>query len=116
MINLHLIISLALPMNVLLVRNPSEDTPDRYHQHLESIGLHPHSVPVLETVYTNLGNLHDIVTGNRSDHGGVIMTSSRSAEAWDLVREGLSSVQWGDLHSPGEQCYVVVWVRPGLLI
>jgi hypothetical protein len=65
--NLHL--SLPSPMNVLLVRNPSEDAPDRYHQHLQSIGLHPHSVPVLETIYTNLGDLHDVIEGKSSVMG-----------------------------------------------
>jgi len=78
-------------MNVLLVRNPPEGSPDRYHQHLESIGLRPHSVPVLETMYTNLGDLRGIVKGKSSDYGGVIMTSSRSAEGWDLIRKELSS-------------------------
>ena len=80
-------------MNVLLVRNPPEDTPDRYHQHLRSIGLRPHSVPVLETIYTNLGDLRGIVKGKSSDYGGVIMTSSRSADGWDLIRKELSSTQ-----------------------
>ncbi|KAF9648114.1 tetrapyrrole biosynthesis, uroporphyrinogen III synthase [Thelephora ganbajun] len=80
-------------MNVLLVRNPPEDTPDRYHQHLQSIGLHPHSVPVLETVYANLGDLRDKVQEKSSGYGGVIMTSSRSAESWDLIRDELSSAR-----------------------
>lgn len=89
-------------MNVLLVRNPSVDRPDRYHHHLESIGLHPFSVPVLETVYTNLGDLHNAVEGKSSSYGGVIMTSSRSAEAWDLIRVKLSSTGRGRLAGSGE--------------
>jgi len=88
-------------MNVLLVRNPSEDTADRYHQHLRSIGLHPHSVPVLETIYTNLGDLRCIVKGKSSDYGGVIMTSSRSAECWNLVSGELSSAEQDGLASLG---------------
>jgi len=94
-------------MHVLLVRNPSEDAADRYHQHLQSIGLHPHSVPVLETVYTNLGDLHGIVQGKSSTYGGVIMTSSRSAECWDLIREKLSPTGRGGLTSSGEQFYAL---------
>ena len=94
----------SIPMNVLLVRNPPEDGPDRYHQHLQSIGLHPYSVPALETVYTNLGDLRGIVQGKSSDYGGVIMTSSRSAEGWDLIREEVSSKQDGSGNSGG-------WVR-----
>lgn len=92
--------TLVSPMNVLLVRNPSEDAPDRYHQHLQSIGLHPHSVPVLETVFTNLGDLYGMVEGKSPTYGGVIMTSSRAAECWDLVRGKLSR---GGLTSSGEQ-------------
>ena len=94
-------------MNVLLVRNPSEDISDRYHQHLQSIGLYPHSVPVLETVHTNLGDLRNIVQRKSSGYGGVIMTSSRSAESWDLVRRDLSSTQRGDSGDSGECCVAV---------
>jgi len=97
-------------MNVLLVRNPPEDKLDRYHQHLQSVGLHPHSVPVLETVHTNLGDLCDMVKGKSSTYGGVILTSSRSAECWDLVRKELSSAQEFDSGSPdwsGIPFYVV---------
>lgn len=90
-------------MNVLLVRNPSEDVPDRYHQHLGSIGLRPHSVPVLETVHTNLGDLRDIAERRSTSYGGVIMTSSRSAECWDLIREKISSPERGGLVMSGEQ-------------
>ena len=89
-------------MNVLLVRNPLEDAPDRYHQHLVFVGLRPHSVPVLETVHTNLGDLHDIVERKSSSYAGVIMTSSRSAECWDLIREKFSSPERGGLAMSGE--------------
>ncbi|KAK0442102.1 tetrapyrrole biosynthesis, uroporphyrinogen III synthase [Armillaria borealis] len=41
----------------------------------------PFSVPVLETVLTNIAELAS-VTG-QSDFDGVIMTSARSCEAWD---------------------------------
>ena len=98
-------------MNVLLVRNPSEDAPDRYHQHLESIGLHPYSVPVLETIYTNLGDLHKTVEGKSSNYGGVIMTSSRSAECWDLIIQELSSTGRGGLASSGGRFHVIVCAR-----
>jgi uroporphyrinogen-III synthase len=98
-------------MSVLLVRNPSEDAPDRYHHHLESIGLHPYSVPVLETIYTNLGDLHDAIEGNSSSYGGVIMTSSRSAECWDLIVEQLSSTGRSGLASSGGQFHAIVRTR-----
>lgn len=78
-------------MDVLLVRNPPEDSPDRYHQHLKTVGLNPHSVLVLETVHTNLEDLRDTVKGRSSEYGGVILTSSRSAGCWDFVREELSA-------------------------
>lgn len=96
------------PMNVLLVRNPPEDRPDRYHQHLQSVGLNPYSVPVLETIHTNLGDLHNVIKGKSSVYGGVILTSSRSAECWDLIRKELSSVQEFDSVNPGEQHYNVM--------
>ena len=89
-------------MKVLLVRNPPDNAPDRYHQHLQSVGLLPYSVPVLETVHTNLGDLRDTVKGKRSDFGGVILTSSRSAECWDLIRKELSSTQGCSSGGSGE--------------
>jgi len=103
-------------MNVLLVRNPPEDAPDRYHQQLESVGLHPSSVPVLETIHTNLGDLRGIVDGKCSDYGGVIMTSSRSAEGWDLIRRDLSSTQQDGSGNSGGWRRVVVCARRELLI
>ena len=102
-------------MNVLLVRNPSEGAPDRYHQHLESVGLYPYSVPVLETVYTNLGDLRDTVEGKSSSYGGVIMTSSRSAECWDLTMQELPSPERGGSASSGGQFHVFVCAGYGLL-
>lgn len=102
-------------MNVLLVRNPPLDRPDRYHQHLQSVGLHPHSVPVLKTVHTNLGDLHDVVKWKRWAYGGVILTSSRSAECWDLIRNDLRSAQEFDSVSPGEQRSIVMGREPELL-
>lgn len=102
-------------MNVLLVRNPSEDTPDRYHQHLQSIGLHPYSVPVLETVYTNLGDLRSIVRGKSSGYGGVIMTSSRSADCWNLISGELSPTGTDGSACPGEQVHAFVWTKRGPL-
>lgn len=99
-------------MNVLLVRNPPADKTDRYHQHLQSVGLHPHSVPVLETIHTNLRDLHDVVKGKSPAYGGVILTSSRSAECWDLIRKELSSVQKFD---SGELHWIVTRRIPELL-
>lgn len=90
-------------MNILLVRNPPEGSQDRYHQHLQSLGLYPHSVPVLDTVHTNRGDLRDVVKGKRSAYGGVILTSSRSAECWDLIGRELSSAQMFDSANPGER-------------
>ena len=102
-------------MNVLLVRNPPEGAPDRYRQHLESIGLHPYSVPVLETVYTNLGDLRDTLERKSSSYGGVIMTSSRSADCWDLIIQELSSPARGVSVSSGGQFHVFVCAGHELL-
>ena len=96
-------------MNILLVRNPPVDRQDRYHQHLQSLGLHPHSVPVLETIQTNRGDLHDVIKGKSWAYGGVILTSSRSAECWDLIGRELSLAQEFDSASPCEQRRIVIW-------
>ncbi|KAH9951198.1 tetrapyrrole biosynthesis uroporphyrinogen III synthase [Amylocystis lapponica] len=40
--------------NVLLLRSPAQDAPDKYKDSFRSRGYHPVSVPVLETVLKNL--------------------------------------------------------------
>ncbi|KAF9458717.1 tetrapyrrole biosynthesis, uroporphyrinogen III synthase [Collybia nuda] len=95
--------------NVLLLREPSSITGDRYEIAFNMAGYHAISVPVLETVFVNLPGLKSIVkegpTVERFD--GVIITSGRACEAWktvvhDLVKlppnpEGLSRDGWSTI-------------------
>ena len=69
---------------VLLMRGLSTDDEDRYSTAFASAGYIPLSVPVLETVPTNLSSLQEIVRAGPAseDYDGVIMTSARSCEAW----------------------------------
>ncbi|KJA22650.1 hypothetical protein HYPSUDRAFT_66868 [Hypholoma sublateritium FD-334 SS-4] len=70
--------------NVILLRDPSEAAPDRYEAAFAAEGFHPVSVPVLDTVHTNISNLADIVRRGPAAQtlSGVIITSKRSCEAW----------------------------------
>lgn len=70
--------------NVLLLRSPTRDAPDKYEDTFRSYGYHPLSVPVLETVLENLDDLKAALTGGKITHayGAVIITSGRACEAW----------------------------------
>jgi len=70
--------------NVLLLREPSEDGQDRYEAIFTEAGYYTVSIPVLETAYTNVENLRDIIHGGPHASGldGVIVTSKRSCDAW----------------------------------
>lgn len=81
--------------NVLLLRAPSRDgaSPDKYESSFASLGYHPVSVPVLETILVNTLDLRQIVKegpGNKK-LGGVIVTSARACEAWKEVVEQLAA-------------------------
>lgn len=73
--------------NVLLLRAPSHGHEDRYQMTFAEAGYHAISVPVLETISTNLPTLKDIIrSGPRTeDIDGVIITSARSCEVWKSV-------------------------------
>ena len=70
--------------NVLLLREPSVDDPDRYHEIFHNAGYNSVSVPVLETSFTNLNALSHIIQEGPIIKGlkGVVVTSKRSCEAW----------------------------------
>ncbi|KAF9476896.1 tetrapyrrole biosynthesis, uroporphyrinogen III synthase [Pholiota conissans] len=78
--------------NILLLRELSESAPDRYELAFSEAGYNPISLPVLETVLTNLSTFRDILLqGPRlQDISGVIVTSKRSCEAF---KEALQLVQ-----------------------
>lgn len=77
----------SMPQIILLLRAPPEGNDDRYSTAFASAGYNPLSVPVLETVPTNLASLKEIVSAGpvAEDYDGVIMTSARSCEAWKSV-------------------------------
>lgn len=82
--------------NVLLLRSPTENAPDAYEEACRSRAYTPVSVPVLETVPRNLGDLKGIITQSSTQtYGGVIITSSRSCEAWRAVVQELYSSDAG---------------------
>lgn len=80
--------------NVLLLRSPSTDGPDRYETAFKSIGYHPTSVPVLETVLKSLDILEGLLKAGPAEgnYGGIIITSGRSCEAWRHAIERLEAI------------------------
>jgi len=90
-------------VNVLLLREPSKDTPDRYETAFSAAGHHPISIPVLETLHTNIPRLRDIIQEGPKALGynGVIITSKRSCDAWSEALQALSDSASDDTHTIG---------------
>ncbi|KAF7316902.1 Uroporphyrinogen-III synthase [Mycena chlorophos] len=65
--------------NILLLRAP--DSPDRYESTFSSAGYYATSVPVLETVFTGVDALVDILKDGQP-FSGVVITSGRGCDAW----------------------------------
>lgn len=90
-------------VNVLFLREPSDDGPDRYHEVFRTAGYNPISVPVLETSFTNLNALGHIIEEGPTPRGlnGVVITSKRSCEAWgealNLLQEKVQLSVGGDV-------------------
>ncbi|EJF55923.1 tetrapyrrole biosynthesis uroporphyrinogen III synthase [Dichomitus squalens LYAD-421 SS1] len=80
-----------MPTNVLLLRAPSEDAGgvDKYEEAFRTRGYRAISVPVLETVHTNIEQLKETVRRGGAGYAGVIVTSGRAVEAWRLVVQQL---------------------------
>lgn len=76
--------------NVLLLRSTNIDGPDKYESAFQAAGYHALSVPVLETVLVNQDDLLEVVRRGPQEAGlsVVVITSSRSAEAWREVVGG----------------------------
>ena len=79
--------------NVLLLRAPTSDGPDKYETAFKKHGYHCASVPVLETVLVNLDKLEELILSGPQAHqiSGVIVTSARSCEAWRHVVQNLKT-------------------------
>lgn len=73
--------------HVLLLRTPSGNGSDRYETALKEQHYNPVCIPVVETTYTNLHKLKEIITEGPTKRGyaGVIITSARACEAWKSV-------------------------------
>jgi len=86
--------------NVLLLREPSLDTPDKYELIFSASGYHPLSIPVLETVHDNVEKFLNIILNGPSVErfAGVIITSKRSC---DTLREVLSLIKQQELGGIG---------------
>lgn len=89
--------------NVLLLRDRSEDTLDRYETAFSAAGYYPISIGVLETLHTNIPRLRDIIQeGPKSlGYNGVIVTSKRSCDAWREALQLLSDSAPDDAHAIG---------------
>ena len=89
--------------NVLLLREPSQDSPDRYQTAFSAAGYHPVSIPVLKTIHTNISHLRDIIQEGPEALGynGVIITSKRSCDAWKEALRLLSDSAPDDTRAIG---------------
>ena len=92
-----------MPADVLLLRSPSEDGgPDKYEEAFRERGYRAVSIPVLETVHTNVEKLADVLRGRgriapqagdveeARRYAGVVVTSGRACETWRHVVEQLA--------------------------
>ncbi|KAL0952797.1 hypothetical protein HGRIS_007022 [Hohenbuehelia grisea] len=91
--------------NVLLLRAPAPDGPDKYETAFTDSGYSIYSIPVLETVLTNLSDLERVIRAGpfMQSFGGVIVTSARACEAWKAVigaiahSDNKTSADWSDM-------------------
>ena|ERR1700735_495123 len=79
-------------VNVLLLRSPTQETPDPYEACFRNLGYIPSCLPVLETVFTNFEDVkRTIVNGPKIEgFAGVIITSARACDAWGHVLKDLA--------------------------
>jgi uroporphyrinogen-III synthase len=72
--------------NILLLRAPTDKLEeDEYHIQLSSHGYSPHSISPLDTQLQNIDHLTRIISSTTENFDGVIITSSRSIEAWIMA-------------------------------
>ncbi|KAI1795419.1 tetrapyrrole biosynthesis uroporphyrinogen III synthase [Ganoderma leucocontextum] len=74
--------------HVLLLRSPAEDGycgTDKYEDAFRARGYPAANVPVLETVYTNIDRLRDVLRKGSAEYAGVVVTSGRACGAWRLA-------------------------------
>jgi len=79
--------------NVLLLRTPAEGRLDSFEGAFNAHGYFPISVPVLETVAINVGDLSSKIAAGPQNQSlsGVIVTSKRGMEAWSNAVKSIVS-------------------------
>lgn len=95
--------------NVLLLRAPVGDGPDKYEAACTAAGYHPLCVPVLETVLVNGPEVDETIWDGpqRAGLSGVIVTSARACEAWKEAVLRLASRPSGNADWTSTPFYVV---------
>ena len=83
--------------NVVLLRTPAEEGLDNFEDAFNTHGYLAISVPVLETIFVNVGDLSSkIAAGPQSQSlSGVIVTSKRGLEAWSNAVKSIVSADPG---------------------
>ena len=79
--------------NILLLRAPSQDSPDKYETTFENRGHHPYSISVLETGAVNVDALRTTISHGpkKGDFEAVVITSSRAVEVWKEAIDALDN-------------------------
>lgn len=77
--------------NILLLRAPSQESPDKYEKAFYDRGYKPSSIPVLETGAVNVLQLQTAISHGPAKGGfeAVVITSARSVEVWQEAIEAL---------------------------
>ena len=79
--------------NILLLRAPSQDSPDKYETTFENRGYHPYSISVLETGAVNVEELRTTISHGpkKGDFEAVVITSARAVEVWKEAIDALDN-------------------------
>ena len=79
--------------NILLLRAPSQDLPDKYETTFGNRGYHPYSISVLETGAVNVEELRTTISHGpkKGDFEAVVITSARAVEVWKEAIDALDN-------------------------
>lgn len=85
--------------NVILLREPTNGAVDRYETAFTDAGYFAMSLPVLETLHTNISDLGNIISLGPSSQSitGVLITSKRSCDAWQQALQMLQDQGKGNV-------------------
>lgn len=73
--------------NILLLRGPGS-SPDKYEAAFSEKQYEPVSIPVLETVLTNVAQLSKLIRTESARFAGIVITSARACEALGKAFDG----------------------------